>query len=388
MRKFKSKVSNLKTWVEIDTAALRHNLHAAQKLVGPTVTVMAVVKSNAYGHGLAEVARVCASRFTLHAPRIWFGVDSIDEALILKEKAIKQPIFILGYIPKPRLEEAILYGFRFVLYDADVLTECARIAKKLNKKAFVHVKVETGTYRQGVLNGDARVLARLLKRHAARIVSEGIYTHFADSENTKSTYYKYQLAEFGRALRIFTEEGISFQYKHASSSAGLLIYPEAHFNMVRLGIALYGMYPSENVQSRILNKVRLRPVFTWKTRVAQVKEVPKGATVGYDRTYKAKRARTIAILPVGYWDGCDRRLSNEGITLIRGKRAPVVGNICMNMMMVDVTRIRGARAGDEVVLLGREGEEAIPAEEMARAMGTINYEITTRINPCIPRILL
>ncbi|TSC78164.1 MAG: Alanine racemase [Parcubacteria group bacterium Gr01-1014_29] len=372
--------------MEVNSRALLYNFRVAQKLVGKDVIVMAILKSNAYGHGITEVTKELLALRSFSEGG-WFGVDSIDEALLLKKSGIKNPTLILGYIPKPRLAEAIKNSFRFALYDVDTLKECVRIAKNLKKKVLVHIKIETGTYRQGITQEEISAFARLLRKHAAHIYAEGIYTHFADTENTSSSYYKEQLRAFEKAVMYFEKLGITPRYRHAAASAATLTHPNTHFNMVRWGIGLYGLYPSEDVRNRVSNKLRLQPALTWKTRIAQIKVVPKGSTVGYDRAFTAVQEIKIAILPVGYWDGYDRRLSNTGSVLIRGTKCPVVGNVCMNMLMVDVTGVRRAQAGDEAVLLGRQGAVSISAEEIAAKIGTINYEVTTRVNPLIPRIL-
>ena len=352
---------------------------------------MAIVKSNAYGHGLLEVAKTLTTYNLQLTTGVWFGVDNLEEAFQLKKCGVRDPILILGYIPRPRLAEAIKNGFRFALYDIDVLKECARIAKKLHKTALVHIKVETGTYRQGLLHADIAKFAGLLRTYSPVVKPEGVYTHFADTEDMSSQYYKEQLHLFKKSISLFKDHGITTAYQHVAASAATLLYPKTHFNMVRWGIGLYGLYPSQSVQSsalHMLRKMQLRPVMTWKTRITQVKKVSKGETIGYDRTFSARKPITIAILPVGYWDGYDRRFSNNGHVLIGGKKCPIVGIICMNMCMVDVTRMPGAYAGDEAVLLGRQGTHEISVEELAAKIGTINYEIVTRINPLIPRILV
>ena len=250
------------------------------------------------------------------------------------------------------------------------------------------IKVETGTYRQGVMPEDISAFAKALKKSEKYVIVEGIYTHFADTENVSSAYYKEQLASFEKHVALFEELGITPLYRHVAASAATLLYQKTHYNMVRWGISLYGLYPSGDVRRLSLNKIKLKPVLTWKTRIAQIKIVPKGSTIGYDRAFKASQAMKIAILPVGYWDGYDRRLSSKGTILVRGKTCSVVGNICMNMCMVDVTNVPGVRTGEEVVLLGKQGTHDISAEEVAAKIGTINYEVVTRINPLIPRVII
>lgn len=373
-----------KTWVEIDPKALVHNYSAYKKAVGKDVTVVAVVKSNAYGHGIAEVAESLLNDKTFQKNG-WFAVDSITEAMTLRRQGVKLPILILGYVPKPLLAEIVKNDFRVSLYDLDVLHELAMSAQKYKKKAFVHIKIETGTYRQGIVFDDIPKFVESLKKHKGYIEVEGIYSHFADSENTASLYYKTQLSRLEQAIGAFRGSGIVPKFTHISSSAGGFLYPEARKSMARLGVSLFGLYPSLDVEKHV--KVSLKPVLTWKTRVVQLKDISDGETIGYVRSYTASRPMKIAVLPIGYWDGYDRHLSNKGFVLIKGKRAPIVGKICMNICMVDVTDVPEVKVGDEVVLLGKQSKEQVTADEIAGIIGTIHYEVVTRINPLIPRIL-
>lgn len=387
---------NYKTWIEVDAMSLRHNFSVLTKHLGKGMTPICIVKSNAYGHGLVDVVgvlrkshfRISGSPTSESLSTMFFGVDSIEEAMQLKKAGIKNPILILGYVSSLMLADVVKNGFRVCLYDVSTLKELTRLAKKLHKKAFVHVKIETGTHRQGVMPEDVRAFARSLKKSQPYIVVEGAYTHFADTENPQSRYYQEQLSTFRNAVKIFEDEDVCPVYLHTAASAATLLYPESYFNMARLGIALYGMYPSAEVADNIKKRVALKPALTWKTRVAQVKTIPAGKTIGYDRTYKAHREMNIAIIPVGYWDGFDRGFSNNARVLIKSTYAPIVGNICMNISMVDITNIPDVCAGDEVVLLGKQGKAELSAEDMAARIGTINYEITTRINPLIPRVVI
>lgn len=374
------KNADLKTWVEVDTRALTQNVAALVRGLAKDVAVIAVVKSNAYGHGL----ELCARTLAILPGVSMLAVDSIDEALQLKKAGIKKPVLILGYIPRVMLKEAVRCGFQVCLYDKCVLKDLAVHARALRKKAYVHIKIETGTSRQGVVSKDWGAFARALAA-APSIFAEGIYTHFADTEDLASSFYKTQLAEFTHAREIFAQCGVRPRMVHASSTAASMAYPDAHCNAVRLGIGVYGMYPSQDIKKR--SRVLLQPIATWKTRVAQVKQIPKGATVSYDRTFTAHKPMTIAVLPVGYWDGFDRGFSNNAAVLIAGMRCPIIGRICMNMCVADIHGIRArVMAGDEVVLLGKQGRQHIPAEELAKRIGTINYEITARINPLIARL--
>lgn len=347
---------------------------------------MAIVKSNAYGHGLLEVAEAVKHHVD------WFGVDSIDEATALRRSGVTHPILVLGFIPKARFRELSAQDLSCVIYDRSTVRELAALSDAPHPIK-VHVKIETGTNRLGIAGDDLRVLARSIRK-AGNIVIEGAYTHFADAEEG-ARFAKKQLKRFSEGLDILKEEGIVPRVRHAACSAAILTMPDAHFDMVRLGISLYGLWPSSFIKDDILRRTKkggthaasLKPVLSWKTTVAQVKHVKKGETVGYGCTERLTKDRKVAVIPVGYYDGYDRGLGSSAAVLIRGQRCKILGRICMNMCMADVTAIARVRMGDEVVLIGRQGNREITAEDLAAMIGTINYEIVTRINPLIPRLV-
>lgn len=378
------------SWVEIDKRALLSNIASFRKLVSPEIKFLAVVKGNAYGYGLVEVSQIAKDKID------WFGVNNLDEALTLKNLGIDKPILILGYTQNSRLPEVIKNDFRQVIYNK----ETALALIKLKKPAKVHLKIETGTNRQGVSEKDLAEIVKILKNSA--VVIEGVSTHFATLEEEENAFYKVQLERFKEQLELLKRFGINPPLKHTASTAAAFLYPETYFNMVRVGIGLYGLWPSELVKKLAKKKgikFELKPVLTWKTKVVQVKNVKKGQTIGYGRTYSAKQNMRIAILPVGYYDGYDRALSNNSQVLIHGKFAPVVGRVMMNMIIVDITHIGGVQVEDEVVLIGKQvvsreavkrsgSQNEITAEELAEKIGTINYEIVSRINPLLPRIIV
>jgi alanine racemase len=262
-------------------------------------------------------------------------------------------------------------------------------AASVDHPAKVHLKIETGTSRQGIHVQDLQGFLGHLKE-LSNLKLEGAFTHFANIEDTTDdSYATRQMARFESALEVFAEAGMTPEITHTACSAAVMLHPATHRSMIRTGIALYGLWPSDEtkVSMRHLGKdITLTPALTWKTRILQVKPLAAGTPVSYGLTEKVTRDSRIAVLPVGYWDGYDRGLSSVGEVLIRGKRAKVLGRVCMNMTIVDVTDIPDAMDGDEVVLLGRQGNESISAEEIARKLGTINYEIVTRINPLLPHI--
>ncbi|MBI5071468.1 alanine racemase [Candidatus Falkowbacteria bacterium] len=373
----------MKTWVEINKENLLHNLSQFRKLVGEKVKIMGVVKANAYGHGLVEVAGAISDKAD------WLGVDSLSEALKLRQVAVKKPILVLGYTELKDLKEAVKNNVSLTVYNKETIEKLGKIPihnPNLNPK--IHIKIETGTSRQGVPEDKILEFIRFVKQYPS-IEVQGISTHYANIEDTTdSSFAKAQLETFSRVAEILKKEGVT-PLRHTACSAATILFPETRFEMVRLGISMYGLWSSKETKAVAKNKnldLDLKPVLTWKTIVAQIKNLPAGTSVGYGLTERVSRDSKIAILPVGYFDGYDRKLSSVGNVLIRGKRCKVLGRVCMDMIIVDVTDLSKIELEDEVVLLGRQGKEEISAEDLAQKIGTINYEVVTRINPLIPRI--
>jgi alanine racemase len=370
------------SWIEIDAARLRSNLDAFRSVTGPKTALMAVVKANAYGHGLETVAPIAAESAD------WLGVNCVDEALAITRLGIHKPVAILGHTPLEQLEDIARNGYRQVLYRLDVANALAQWALKLGTTAKVHLKIETGTNRQGIalsqLPGFIDALAKL-----PALEVEGAYTHFANIEDTLDpSFAESQLRTFREALATLGRAGMHPALIHASATAGSLLYPDMDFTMVRVGIGTYGIWPSRETELAARERgwrLAIAPVLTWKTRVAQVKDVKAGDYVGYGLTFRASRPMKLVVLPIGYYDGYDRKLSNAGHALIRGQPASVVGRVAMNMTMLDVTEI-GAELDDEVVLIGRQGSAEIRVEKLAETIGTIPYEVVARINPLIQRV--
>ena len=372
------------SWIEIDAARLRANIDTLRDVTAPGTSVMVVVKANAYGHGLDAAAPVVSERAD------WLGVNCLDEALAITRLGIQKPIAILGHTPVNDLEAAVRNGYRQVLYRMDVAKALSVAAQRLRKTAKAHLKIETGTNRQGVALTELAPFVEEI-RELPGLEIEGVYTHFANIEDTLDpSFAQSQLKRFQEALAIMEHAGIRPACTHASATAGSLLYPEMDFSLVRLGIGAYGVWPSRETQLAARERGRvltLQPVLQWKTRVVQMKDVKAGDYVGYGLTYRASRPMKLVVLPIGYYDGYDRKLSNSGRALIHGQPASVVGRVAMNMTMLDVTDI-GAELDDEVVLIGRQGNSEIRVEELAEKIGTISYEVLARINPLIPRRLL
>lgn len=372
--------------VEISRSALVHNVGIFRGLAGPRRRLLAVVKANAYGHGMLEVSRIA-----LDAGADWLGVHSLDEGLRLRGAGFAAPVLVLGYVPLDGLAEAVAADLRFVVYNNETLVRLGPAAASADRPARIHVKVETGTHRQGVRRADVVAFVRRAAK-VPGVVVEGLTSHFANIEDTTiRDYPRLQLRIFREASDRLRAAGFRIPLRHMASSAAALVFPETRFDLVRAGIGLYGLWPSkETLLSCHLRKgapPRLRPVLAWKARVAQVKEVPAGAFVGYGCTYRTTRRSRLAVIPAGYAEGYDRRLSNAGHVLIRGRRAPVRGRVAMDFFTADVTDIPGVALEDEATLIGRDGRERVTADQLAGLSGTIAYEIVARISPLVPRIV-
>ncbi|MEO8065285.1 MAG: alanine racemase [Candidatus Doudnabacteria bacterium] len=357
--------------VIISKSALVHNLRAYRRAVGDT-QIMAVVKSNAYGHGIDLVSSA------IERETDWFGVASGLEALSLRQTGIKKPILVLSFYDPFEIPDLIKRNVSLAVYDIKQARLISAAAKKLKKTARIHLKVDTGTSRLGILPADVAFFADKLLR-LPNLKIEGVFSHFAASEENLEFTHKQNLG-FNTVIEELEWRGI-VPIKHIACTAAGIVSAAGRHDMVRLGIGLYGLWPSDFTRKKA--KFAVRPVLSWQTQVIQVKALPKGAFVGYDLTYQTRRATKLAVLPIGYFDGFDRRFSNNGQVLINGKRCKILGRVCMNLTMVDVTDLKKVRAGDKVELIGAE----ISADELAKTIDTINYEVVARINPLIPRIL-
>jgi alanine racemase len=367
-------------WVELDRAAPEHNLRQLRAGAAPGVIACAVIKSNAYGHGAAEIASLLPSAE-------WFGVNSLQEGLELRSKGVTRPILLLGHVGLDELPAAVEADLQLTVYNRETIEGLD--SSSLPRPARVHVKVDTGTSRQGVLPGDLEEFLRLVKK-SRNVSLQGISTHFANIEDTLNhEYAEMQISRFSSALEVVDRTVGRPPFVHTACTAAVLLFSATHFTMVRSGIGLYGMWPSRETFLAARERggvvADFRPVLTWKTRIAQVKTIPEGAYVGYGCSYRTTRKTVLGVLPVGYADGYDRAFGNRAHVLVRGRRAPVLGRICMNLCMVDLTDVPGAKLEEEVVLLGTSGEERISAETLAEWSGTINYEAVTRISPFLPR---
>ncbi len=363
------------SWVEVDADALAANVRAIKAAVGDDVNLMAVVKADGYGHGAVLVAQTA-----LHNGAEYLGVASLGEALQLRNAGINAPILILSYLPVETVPQAIHHNLTATVFDMDMALRYHRAAFGAAHPLKVHVKLDTGMGRLGFFAEDAPDIFRELRR-LTNLDVEGVYTHFSVADDDP-TYTSQQVDLFRESVRPLQAAGLNLRYVHAANSPGVLRGEETFFNLVRPGLLLYGLRPSDNMP--LLHGIR--PAISWKTTVLQVRDFPPMYPVGYGNTYHTRGEERIAILPVGYADGFRRSPQTWEYVLIRGQRAPLVGRVSMEKCAVNVTHIPDVSAGDEVVLLGRQGEEIITAEMVAEWLGTINYEVVTTILPRVPRL--
>lgn len=363
------------SWLEIDNDALAGNIRALKAIIGKKVELMAVVKSDAYGHGA-----IATSQTALLNGASYLGVSTMAEALQLREAGIKAPILVMNYTPAYLVRQALQENITLTVFDLEIARVYDRVAREVSGKLNVHVKIDTGMGRFGAMASTSVGLFRhLIAMQNLKI--EGVYTHFSTADEDLA-YTKQQIDTFRSVVRpLQATTGLKFKYTHAANSAATLAVKDAHFDLVRTGLAMYGLHPSETVQL----PDDFRPVMTWKTTVAQVKTLPPDHPVGYGNTYVTSSEERVAVLPIGFSDGFRRGPGNWGEVLIHGVRAPIRGRVSMEKTVVSVEHIPGVSTGDEVVLLGRQGDDIITAEEVADRLGTSNYEVVTNILPRVPR---
>ncbi len=353
------------TWVEINLDAIAKNVRNIKKLIGEKKELMVVVKGNAYGHDVLEVSSVVLDN---GANRL--AVARLEEGIFLRKAGITVPILVLGLTLKEQAELLVLYDITPAVSEFEMLEELSKSAIKMNKIAKIHLKVDTGMGRIGIFPQE--VLGFIKKAKSLKNVEiEGIFTHFSVADEKDKTYTENQFEKFNKVLVDIKRKGINIPIKHVGNSATLLDLTHMWLDMLRPGISIYGLYPSLEVKKTI----DLIPAQEFKTRIIFLKKLPAGESISYGRTYITKRTTLVATLPVGYADGYNRLLSNQGEVLVRGKRVPIIGRICMDQCMIDVTKLPQVEVGDEVVLWGKQGDEVISVEEIAQKIGTINYEI-------------
>ncbi len=360
------------TWAEVNLNNLAYDFNQIKKLLAPKTKIMVCVKADAYGHGLIPVSKKLVS-----CGVDYLGVASIDEGIKLREAGISLPILILGLILKKDIQPIFKYRLTITVCDEELARALNNKAKLLGRPVNVHIKVDTGMGRIGVLHHDAAELVR--KIHKLKFINiEGIFTHFAFADMDRD-FTLYQIDLFNRLIQKLNKEGIHIPLVHAANSMGVIGYKNSHFNMVRPGLVIYGLYPKKDL------KINLRPVLSLKTKVLFIKRLPKGYGISYGHDYITKKTTTIATLPIGYGDGYPRNLSNCAPVLIGGRRFKISGRICMDQIMVDVGDFK-VRVGDEAVLIGSQAKNKITAEELALLSDTISYEIVCGLGSRVPRV--
>ena len=370
-----------RVYAGIDLDALRYNMESMHKNIKEGTKIAAVIKADAYGHGALTVAKTIED-----LPYVWgFAVATADEAEMLIADGRKKPILILGISFPEHYELIVEKEIRPAICEYEAAKALSDIAVRKNKTCHIHIKIDTGMSRIGyqVTEEAADEMAQLSK--LPHIIVEGIFTHFAkaDEKDKEPTYQQIKL--FRKMIDMLEERGVSIPIHHCSNSAGIVDIPEANMDMVRAGITLYGMWPSEDVDKTAIS---LKPALSLVTHVAYVKELPAGRAISYGGTYVTKEPRMIATIPVGYADGYARGLSNKGAVLIHGRRAPILGRVCMDQFMVDVTDIPDVKNEDEVILIGRDGDECITMEEVGGLSGRFNYEFACDLGKRIPRVYI
>jgi len=380
------------TWAEIDLNAYAHNIRELRRATQPQARLMAVVKANGYGHGAQEIARTA-----LQNGAEFLGVARLHEAVELRKAGLEAPILILGYSPPDSAATLIDYNLIQSVYSPTTARALSEQAARRGKKINVHIKVDSGMGRLGLLLeqpsagasinspsagavGDVEAISRL-----GNLAVDGIFTHFATADSADKSYANRQLKRFTEFLDRLDRAGLTPPLKHAANSAALIDLPDSHLDMVRPGIATYGLYPSDEVDH---GKVKLKPVMALKTRIIHLKNVPAGFHVSYGITYRTQKPTTIATVPLGYADGYNRLLSSHGHMVVHGRRVPVVGRVCMDLTMLDVGALKDVKLEDEVVAFGPPGNQAVTADDLASKINTINYEIVTSITGRVPRVYL
>lgn len=369
-------------WTEVDLPAYRHNVRELKRITTANARFMAVVKADGYGHGAVEVSRVA-----LESGADCLGVARLEEGLQLREAGIEVPILIFGYTSPDWVHQLIDNDLTQTVFSHSMAEALAAGVRGTPGKLRVHIKVDSGMGRLGVLAAEPPLASRVHEvlsiAGLADLEIDGLFTHFATADSSDESYALLQVHRFRQLIEALADRGLDMPLKHAANSAALMNLPDSHFDMVRPGIATYGLQPSSEWQRGDLD---LRPALRWKTRIIHLKQVPAGFGVSYGTTYKTSKPTTLATVAVGYADGLNRLLSSCGEMLVGGRRVPIVGRVCMDLTLLDVGEVREASVGDEVVILGHQGNETLTAEEMAATLDTINYEIVTGISGRVPRI--
>lgn len=368
-----------RAWAEINLDNIAHNVREIRRLVGKRTEIMAVVKADAYGHGVLETVNTMIESGVTR-----LAVSMLDEAIQLRKIGISVPILVLSHTSPQRADELIKYNITQTVYSNEMASLLSDAAQKRGKKIHIHIKIDTGMSRVGFLPGYSAVKEVIAIQKLPGIIIEGIFTHFATADEKDRKYTQQQMELFESIINELNRIGILIPIRHVSNSAAIIQYPEYTLELVRPGIILYGIYPSDDVDRTVID---LKPAMMLKAKITMVKWIEKDTAVSYGRKFVSDRPTKIATVPVGYADGFSRLLTGKSRMLVNGQFAPVVGSICMDQCMIDITDIEGdVSVGDEVVILGKQGDNEITADEIARTIGTIPYEIVCIIGKRIPRV--
>ena len=368
-----------RVYATVDLDAIRQNMEAMKANIAKGTMICGVVKSDGYGHGSVPVAKAVEDL-------VWgYAVAAVEEGWVLRDHHITKPILVLGYVPEEEFESLVEQEIRYTVSEWKEVEILSKIAQKLGKNAYVHIKMDTGMGRIGLRFAEEILTLAQKIETLPNIVIEGIFTHMATADMADKTKAKEQIRMFKEMLQLLENNGIYIPIRHCSNSAGIIVLKEANIDMVRAGIALYGLYPSEEVNKE---NVCLTPALELKSIVSYLKTVPKGSPIGYGATFVTQKETKVATVSIGYGDGYPRALSNKGYALVRGKKAPIIGRICMDQFMMDVSDIPEIQQGDTVTLIGKDQNEQITVEELAELAGTFNYEFVCDLGKRIPRVYI
>lgn len=368
-----------RVYATVDLDAIRQNMEAMKANIAKGTMICGVVKSDGYGHGSVPVAKAVEDL-------VWgYAVAAVEEGWVLRDHHITKPILVLGYVPEEEFESLVEQEIRYTVSEWKEVEILSKIAQKLGKNAYVHIKMDTGMGRIGLRFAEEILTLAQKIETLPNIVIEGIFTHMATADMADKTKAKEQIRMFREMLQLLENNGIYIPIRHCSNSAGIIDLKEANIDMVRAGIALYGLYPSEEVNKE---NVCLIPALELKSIVSYLKTVPKGSPIGYGATFVTQKETKVATVSIGYGDGYPRALSNKGYALVRGKKAPIIGRICMDQFMMDVSDIPEIQQGDTVTLIGKDQNEQITVEELAELAGTFNYEFVCDLGKRIPRVYI
>jgi alanine racemase len=374
----------LRTWIEVDKKSIAHNFNVFRSLISKKTKLMAVIKSNAYGHSIIDFAREME-----HLGADFLGVDSIVEGLALRKEGINTPILVLGYTLPEMVVSALENNISLSISNFESLEYILANQKNFNKSLNIHIKIDTGMHRQGFLKEDCKKVLKLLKSiKNNKINIEGLFTHFASAKNPsfpKDT--EMQVENFKFWIKEFKENNFN-PIIHASATGGTMLFPAYHFDMVRIGIGLYGLWPAKEVKHALSPKIILKPILVWKSLISEIKKIPKGEHVGYDLTEFLEVNTVLGVVPIGYWHGYPRALSSIGRILVGGIECRVLGRVSMDMICIDIAKIKNPKVGDEIIIVGNNSESLCSMEGINAILDISWYETITRLNPLIKRLYI